>query len=171
MNCLETQSKIIAYIDSHLEKDEKTDFLKHITKCKDCKEELNIYYTMIEGMRQLDSNLPLSRDFSKELDERIDRELKHNKKRQEFFRSSVCIIIIGVLGFCIFGYVNFLNILHAQEQADLKKAQGEYYFSKTFDSVLFEPDEKDHMVEINIDGDKQEPDFYERIRQYKALQQ
>ena len=50
-------------------------------------------------------------------------------------------------------------------------AQGEYYFSKTFDSVLFEPDEKDHMVEININGDKPEPDFYERIRQYKALQQ
>ena len=73
MNCLEAQSKIIAYIDNKLEKEEKTDFLKHITRCKDCKEELNIYYTMIEGMRQLDSNLPLSRDFSKELDERINR--------------------------------------------------------------------------------------------------
>ena len=81
MNCLEAQSKIIAYIDNKLEKEEKTDFLKHITRCKDCKEELNIYYTMIEGMRQLDSNLPLSRDFSKELDERINRELKHNKKK------------------------------------------------------------------------------------------
>ena len=29
MNCLEAQSKIIAYIDNKLEKEEKTDFLKH----------------------------------------------------------------------------------------------------------------------------------------------
>lgn len=169
MNCLEAQSKIIAYIDNKLEKEEKTDFLKHITKCKDCKEELNIYYTMIEGMRQLDSNLPLSRDFSKELDERINRELKHNKKKQEFFRSSVCIVILGLLGFLIFGYVNFLNLLHEDEQNKLKQAQGEYYFSDTFDDVLFEPDEQDHMLNINVEKDQPEQSFYEKIREHNAL--
>mgnify|MGYP000786167360 CR=1 FL=1 len=62
MNCLEAQSKIIAYIDNKLEKEEKTDFLKHITRCKDCKEELNIYYTMIEGMRCLLYTSPSPRD-------------------------------------------------------------------------------------------------------------
>ena len=45
------------------------------------------------------------------------------------------------------------------------------HVSKTFDSVLFEPDEEDHMVEINVNDNRQEPDFYERIRQYKALKQ
>ena len=167
MNCLEAQSKIIAYIDNKLEKEEKTDFLKHITRCKDCKEELNIYYTMIEGMRQLDSNLPLSRDFSKELDERINRELKHNK--QEFFRSSVCIVVLGLLGFLIFGYVNFLNLLHEDEQNKLKQAQGKYYFSDTFDGVLFEPDEQDHMLDINVEKDQPEQSFYEKIREHNAL--
>ena len=34
MNCLEAQSKIIAYIDNKLEKEEKTDFLKHIRDVK-----------------------------------------------------------------------------------------------------------------------------------------
>lgn len=170
MNCLEAQSKIIAYIDNNLEKDEKTEFLRHITRCEDCKEELNIYYTMIEGMRQLDSNLPLSRDFSMELDERICRELKHNRKKQEFFRSSVCIVMLGVLVFCIFAYVNFLNLLHAKEQLALKEAQGMYYFSEMFGDVLFTPEGDDVVVDININSDKSEPDFYERIRQYRLLE-
>lgn len=87
MTCLEAQSKIIAYIDHNMERDEKADFLTHIKNCEDCKDELNIYYTMIEGMRQLDENLPLSKDFTKELNSRIQRELKQSRKKQEFFRS------------------------------------------------------------------------------------
>lgn len=83
MTCLEAQSKIIAYIDHDLERDEKQDFLKHIQCCNDCKEELNIYYTMIEGMRQLDENMPLSRDFTRELNNRMERELKSSRKKRD----------------------------------------------------------------------------------------
>lgn len=169
MTCLEAQSKIIAYIDYNLEKDEKTDFLTHIKNCENCKEELNIYYTMIEGMRQLDGNITLSKDFTKELNDRIERELKQNKKKQEFLRSSVCIILVGILGFGIFGYVNFLNILHNDEQKKLKEAQGEYYFSQTFDDVLFEPLKEENILNINV-TQEYEPSFYEKIRQYKILQ-
>ncbi|MGN0152815.1 MAG: anti-sigma factor family protein [Lachnospiraceae bacterium] len=170
MTCLEAQSKIIAYIDNNLEKDEKVDFLKHIQGCKDCKEELDIYYTMIEGMRQLDSNMPLSRDFTQELDARMQRELKYNRKKREFFRSSVCIIIVSVLGFFIFGYVNFLNLLHEDEQAKLKEAQGEYYFSETFEHILFEPYEDENIININVETEQPEQSFYEKIRQHNMLQ-
>lgn len=169
MTCLEAQSKIIAYIDHNMERDEKADFLTHIKNCEDCKDELNIYYTMIEGMRQLDENLPLSKDFTKELNSRIQRELKQSRKKQEFFRSSVCIILIGILGFVIFGYINFLNILHNDEQKKLKEAQGEYYFSETFDDILFEPYEEENVLSINI-TQEEETDFYEKIREYKILQ-
>lgn len=169
MTCLEAQSKIIAYIDHNLEKDEKTDFLRHIKNCEDCKDELNIYYTMIEGMRQLDGNLPLSKDFTAELNNRIERELKQNKKKQEFLRSSICIVIIGVLGFGIFGYINFLNILHNDEQKKLKEAQGEYYFSQTFDDILFNSHKDDNTLNINVTQEEEES-FYEKVRKYKMLQ-
>lgn len=169
MTCLEAQSKIIAYIDNNLEKDEKTDFLIHIKNCDNCRDELNIYYTMIEGMRQLDGNLPLSKDFTEELNNRIERELKQSKKKQEFFRSSVCIIVVGVLGFVIFGYINFLNILHNDEQKKLKEAQGDYYFSQTFDDILFESGEEENVLNINV-TQEEETSFYEKIRQYNMLQ-
>ena len=168
MTCLEAQSKIIAYIDHNLEKDEKIEFLTHVKNCQDCKEELNIYYTMIEGMRQLDGNLPLSKDFTLELNNRIERELKQNRKRKEFFLSSVCIVIIGVIGFTVFGYINFLNILHEEEQAKIAAAQGEDYFSRTFGDVMFEPFEEEPIIDIDV-GKEQEKSFYEKVRQYKML--
>ena len=167
MTCLEVQSKIIAYIDHNLEKDVKTDFLRHIQCCEDCKEELNIYYTMIEGMRQLDNNLPLTKDFTKELNQRMEQELKQNKKRQKFFRSSIALAVVGAFCFLIFTYVNFLNLLHEEEQAQLKAAQGEYYYSDTFGDILFEPEEDKYIFNINV---KEEPEsLYEKIRQYNML--
>lgn len=169
MTCLEVQSKIIAYIDNHLERDEKQDFLCHIKNCDNCKDELNICYTMIEGMRQLDEHMPLARDFTEELNNRIDREMKSNKKKREFLRSSVGIVVVGLLSFLIFGYVNFLNLLHEQEQTALKQKQGDYYYSKTFDEILFSPDEEELVRNINILSEEPEPGFYKRVRQYNII--
>lgn len=170
MTCLEAQSKIIAYIDHNLERDEKQDFLKHIQCCNDCKEELNIYYTMIQGMRQLDENMPLSRDFTQELNDRMERELKSSRKKRDFFCSSVAVTIVAAMGFLLFGYVNFLNLLHEQEQAALKEAQGEYYYSQTFDDILFLPETEQMVQDINISSEEEvEISFYEKIRQHNYL--
>lgn len=171
MTCLEVQSKLIAYIDNTLEKDEKIDFLRHIQCCEECKEELNIYYTMIEGMRQLDGNMSLSKDFSEELNNRISREMKHDRKRRELFNSSLVIVIVGILGFLVFGYGNFLNLVHEEEQAKIKENQGEYYFSDTFHDVLFSPDEEKNILEINVSTEEAEEkiDIYDKIKQYNML--
>lgn len=169
MTCLEAQSKIIAYIDYHLEREEKQDFLRHIQNCDNCKEELNIYYTMIEGMRQLDDNMPLSTDFTAELDERIEWEMETSRRKREFFRSSVGVILVAVLGFLIFGYVNFLNLLHEQEQNALKDRQGEYYYSQSFDDILFSPDEEELVRSINVSTPERETSFYRKIRQYNVI--
>ena len=169
MTCLDAQSKIIAYIDYHLEREEKQDFLRHIQSCDNCKEELNIYYTMIEGMRQLDDNMPLSTDFTAELNERIEWELETSRRKRGFLRSSFGIIIVGVMGFLIFGYVNFLNLLHEQEQNALKDRQGEYYYSQSFDDILFLPEEEELVRSINVSAPEKETRFYQKIRQYNAI--
>ena len=169
MTCLEAQSKIIAYIEYNLEKDEKQEFLKHIQSCEECREELVIYYTMIEGMRQLDDNMPLTHDFSEELNWRMQQELKSSRKKRELMRSSVGIVVIAILAFLIFGYVNFLNLLHEQEQAAIKDRQGDYYYSETFHNVLFTPDDEEPVLNINITKEEPVVSFYEKIRTYNIL--
>lgn len=169
MTCLEAQSKIIAYIEYNLERDEKQEFLKHIQCCEECKEELVIYYTMIEGMRQLDDNMPLTHDFSEELNWRMEQELRSSRKKRDFVRSSVAIGVITVLAFLILGYMNFLNLLHEQEQMAMKEKQGEYYYSETFHDVLFFPDDEEVMLNINITTEEPTVSFYEKIRKYNVL--
>ena len=169
MTCLEAQSMIIAYIDGNLNKDDKIQFLKHIQNCSDCKDELNIYYTMIEGMRQLDSNMPLSKDFTMELDYRIGQELKHDRNRRGIFQSSILAATVGVIVFLVVVYVNFLNLLHDQEQNKLKLAQGDAYYSRYFQERLFVPYDTDQIVSIHENDQGQEADFYEKVRQYNIL--
>ena len=56
MQCKEAQSKFIQFINDELNQKELKEFLGHIHQCKDCHEEYGIYYTMIMGMRYLESD-------------------------------------------------------------------------------------------------------------------
>lgn len=167
MTCLEAQSKIIAYIEKNIERTDKLEFLKHVKSCKDCREELHIYYTMIEGMRQLDDNEVLSKDFSRDLEDRMDRDLNSDRTKKKFVRSTIVIFAFVILTFGVFGYINFLKILEEQEQQKIKDAQGQYYYSETFDEILFAP-LYEPALNINIEPVKEEePTFYERVKQYE----
>ena len=168
MTCLEAQSRIIAYIEDNLDKDKKIEFLKHVKNCNDCKEELDIYYTMLEGIHRMDNNLPVSLDYSLELTNKMERELKQNKKKREFFTCSVLVVILGVLGFSIAGYINFLRIVYEDEQQSIKDKQGQYYYSDTFDDYLFFFFKR--MLNINVEPEiKEQPGFYKRIREYNVF--
>lgn len=117
----------------------------------------------------MDNNLPLSVDLTKQLDNRIYRELKSSRQRKDFFRSSILIVMIGVLGFAILAYVNFLNILHMDEQNRMKENQGEYYFSEFFDERLFVPSEETKVISINLDESVQQDSFYDKVKQHNML--
>lgn len=54
MDCREVQKKYIPFIDNALETGELAAFLTHLEECPDCREEYDIYYTMIMGMRYLE---------------------------------------------------------------------------------------------------------------------
>jgi len=54
MTCKEAQQLIMPYINDELTDKELTPFLDHINNCKDCYEELEVYYTLYAGLAQLD---------------------------------------------------------------------------------------------------------------------
>lgn len=56
MDCKEVQKKYIPFIDDMLSVKELESFLKHMDQCHDCREEYDIYYTMIMGMRYLEND-------------------------------------------------------------------------------------------------------------------
>lgn len=86
MNCLEAQSKIIAYIDDNLEDQELKSFILHVKSCKDCMEELELHYILIVGTKQMDEGGNITSDFLKELQEKLDSQLKEVRKKEYFFK-------------------------------------------------------------------------------------
>ncbi len=56
MDCREIQKWFIPFIDDKLSIQDLETFLKHMETCENCREEYDIYYTMIAGMRYLESD-------------------------------------------------------------------------------------------------------------------
>lgn len=55
MTCKEAESLVMPYIRDDLTDEELDEFLMHIEHCPECREELEIYFTVDVGIRQLDS--------------------------------------------------------------------------------------------------------------------
>ena len=54
MDCREAQRLVMPYIQDDLTPEELEGFLEHVESCPDCREELEIYFTVALGLRQLD---------------------------------------------------------------------------------------------------------------------
>ena len=102
MDCLKAQTCITSYVDGELTGDTLKEFLLHVKWCTNCREELEIYYTLIEATRQLDEGLLTTNDFMKELEEKINRELneisvaEERKVNRRFFAILVFIALCGI---------------------------------------------------------------------------
>ena len=53
MLCKEAERLVMPYIRRELDDEVMEEFLEHIESCENCKEELEIYYTVEAGIRQL----------------------------------------------------------------------------------------------------------------------
>ncbi|MEY8351942.1 zf-HC2 domain-containing protein [Lachnospiraceae bacterium 54-53] len=55
MTCKEVERLVMPYINDELTDEELQEFLEHMESCPNCREELEIYFTVDVGIRQLDS--------------------------------------------------------------------------------------------------------------------
>lgn len=55
MDCSKAKKMVVPYIRDELDYEMVEDFLEHIKKCSVCREELEIYYTIEEGLDKLDN--------------------------------------------------------------------------------------------------------------------
>lgn len=55
MDCRTFESKIPAYIAGQLKIEEMQEFLDHAKSCRECYDELEITYSVMQGIRELDS--------------------------------------------------------------------------------------------------------------------
>lgn len=68
MDCRTFGSKIPLYIAGQLKMDEMQEFLDHADTCSDCYDELEITYSVMQGIRELDSEDGVSNGAMMSLD-------------------------------------------------------------------------------------------------------
>ena len=109
MTHLEAQSYIMPFIEQKVPKNKQEDFVLHMRTCEKCHEELEIYYTLLVGMKQLDNNEILSSDFGKDLDSDLKALLSGVRHRKGFKMSAFSIIISAFILVYILLYAGFLS--------------------------------------------------------------
>ena len=169
MNCLEAQSKIVAFIEDKLDNGEKLEFIRHIRSCNNCAEELEIYYTLLVGMKQLDDDIVPTTSYKDQMEEKLNSEYKHLQNRRKLTGSTVILIIAACCTMGFFAYESHKERLYQEAQAEIKAAQSEYYYDDYFGKKLFHPDDY-KMFDLpeypEQSKNKDTTSYYERLRKY-----
>lgn len=136
MTCLEAQSNIMAFIDKKLPDDKVNDFVRHVKSCPNCSEELEIYYTLIVGTRQLDNNEELSKDFKKDLNNELNKLSNKVKKAKRFKVSTFGVCCVALIASFALFYSACLKKVYNIEQFVIKEKQGDTYFYDCFGEYI-----------------------------------
>lgn len=99
MECKEIQKLFIPFIDDKLSVSDLAAFLDNMDTCKECREEYDIYYTVIMGMRYLDERQNISEfklDSEQKLHSAADYLLKYRILLLEKY-ILLAVLCIGVI--------------------------------------------------------------------------
>lgn len=101
VTCKEAQGLIVPYINDKLDIKQLEQFLEHIETCSDCREELEVYFTLLTGMKQLDEDKNLSGNLHVAFEKSLHKsEEKIRKVKLNYVRKRVIYVIVCIV-FCI----------------------------------------------------------------------
>lgn len=95
MDCKEAQKKCIPFIDDKLGVRELGAFLRHMDECQDCREEYDIYYTMIMGTRYLEDD---SAKYWVDSGEKLSYAQDYLTKYRILYWEKITILVILCIG-------------------------------------------------------------------------
>jgi len=169
MTCMEAQALITPFINDKLDITQLEDFLDHVEECKDCMEELRVYFALLTAMRQLDENEEISSDFDKELRRKIKdaqekilhAKIVHIRKRVLFF---AMVIAIGLLTSVSFGVVE--EALNEDKEIKFNRTvMNNEVLSPYMDSVLLEHLITYQQLQDEITRQQEEKELKEALEQ------
>ena len=92
MDCKTAQSLVIPYINDQLSDEELENFLDHLKHCKECYEELEIYFTIHYALQKLDEDGKVSFNIQYMLRENLKTARKRVLRRKFLHWCSICIM-------------------------------------------------------------------------------
>ncbi|WWR17209.1 zf-HC2 domain-containing protein [Lachnospiraceae bacterium JLR.KK008] len=97
MDCKETRKNIYKFIVDELEGKELEKFMKHVTECEECREELSIQYLVTEGMQHLEKESTF--DLQSQLEKKMESAARKIRSRKRviwfmYFMETLAILAV-----------------------------------------------------------------------------
>ena len=172
MNHLEAQSYIMPFIEGRLPDQKQLEFVMHMKTCKSCHEELEIYFTLVNGLQETNPTEELTGNFPKDLERKLNRIEHKARGRQRVRFSTFSIATIIIMLFMILFYGQCLSRVYTYEQDTKASMQGQYYFVRAIGDILFIAEDRAREVEEQeADEERQnEVTMYKKIDAYQILE-
>ncbi len=98
MDCKETRKNIYKFIEDELDSRDLQSFVKHVTECEECREELAIQYLVTEGMLHLEKESTF--DLQSQLEKKMEsarRKIRSRKRVLWFMYVMEALAVLAVI--------------------------------------------------------------------------
>jgi len=165
MDCKKALELITPFVNGKLNTNDTEEFLKHIDECDTCREELEVSYSLMTAMRQLDAGEELSDNYVEELDQKIeDCYMAGLRVKKERSRRRVLLGIFVFLFLLMTGSIvsenrgntaDHLSSLFMSEEEEEKQRAKQESLEETLDRIRLEVFRRDseQSEEEKIGGD------------------
>ncbi len=102
MNCSVAQSNFISFIAGGLDGEDLEAFLDHLDQCPQCREELEINYSMYRGLEILDRDSDEPLNVQKEMEDMISQAKKTVARRRRIKRAAAFFVVLFVSAMVLF---------------------------------------------------------------------
>ena len=151
MDCLEFQGNMIQYVNGELSFKDKEQFMEHVRSCDECRDELEIYYIILNSMRQMDDEVQLTDDFHGEyLAQLLSTEAELFVRKRSRARRRIALPVVVGATVLLTGLSREQNVVtwdrnHSVYEMKFRFSENErhrMYDQNVTDEILFELMEK-----------------------------
>ncbi|MDO5520520.1 MAG: zf-HC2 domain-containing protein [bacterium] len=131
MTCREAQALITKYVQGQLDLKMLEEFLQHINNCPDCKEELEVYYIVFNGIKRLDEDENIAVNYHTEFETQLmksELRIKKAKKRHNVKRTIYIILCCFAVLVCSYQLGKLEDKKHVYKESGPSTYEMPYYF-------------------------------------------
>ena len=115
MDCKRAMELMTQFINDRLDAEDVQAFLDHIDSCPECREELEVTYSLMTAMKQLDEDTDLSDNYIEELNHKIETcYLDELKRKRSCVRRR---ILLGIVVFLLL-FMNGITVKEERREED-----------------------------------------------------
>lgn len=115
MDCKRAMELMTQFINETLDAEDVQAFLDHIDSCPECREELEVTYSLMTAMKQLDEGSDLSDNYIEELNTKIETcYLDELKRKRSCVRRRIVLGVVVVLLL----FVNGITVKETRREED-----------------------------------------------------